>query len=189
MTAASPRLHHGTGRAVRFAAGTKRAAIFLCRPVGDPAMGPSAYAHRASASENPIASLGHHLQDSTHIANDVVTGGLAYKKARIEFSGFHGREPDEFRWNIDSGAVRFVVNAPHRAAGPELEYAILLCSSYESGGIARGGRRSTHTASVSYNRPLPKGKLGVHAVVGSQSSIAERADLERLSGGIYVAIC
>ncbi|MGB8129708.1 MAG: hypothetical protein WCG81_07935, partial [Candidatus Angelobacter sp.] len=77
---------------------------FYAAPVGDPAMGPSAYAHRASASENPVATLGHHLQDSTHIADDVVTGGLAYKNARIEFSGFHGREPDEFRWDIDSGA-------------------------------------------------------------------------------------
>jgi len=78
---------------------------FYAAPVGDPAMGPSAYAHRASASENPVASLGHHLQDSTHIADDVVTGGLTYKLARIEFSGFHGREPDEFRWDIDSGAI------------------------------------------------------------------------------------
>ncbi|MGZ4897674.1 MAG: hypothetical protein ACXVJ0_14530, partial [Candidatus Angelobacter sp.] len=78
---------------------------FYAAPVGDPAMGPSAYPHRASASENPVASLGHHLQDSTHIANDVVTGGLAYKKARIELSGFHGREPDEFRWDINSGAI------------------------------------------------------------------------------------
>src|SRR5689334_23377272 len=74
-------------------------------PVGDPAMGPSAYAHRASASENPAATLGHHLQDSTHIADDVITGGLAYRAARIEFSGFHGREPDEFRWDLDSGAI------------------------------------------------------------------------------------
>ena len=34
---------------------------FYAAPVGDPAIGPSAYAHRASASENPAASLGHHL--------------------------------------------------------------------------------------------------------------------------------
>ena len=78
---------------------------FYAAPVGDPAMGPPAYAHRASASENPAATLGHHLQDSTHIADNVVTGGFAYKRARIEVSGFHGREPDEFRWNIDSGAI------------------------------------------------------------------------------------
>ena len=45
---------------------------FYAAPMGDPAMGPAAYPHRASASENPIAPLGHHLQDSTHIAADVI---------------------------------------------------------------------------------------------------------------------
>src|SRR5437899_6036339 len=70
---------------------------FYFAPMGDPAMGPTAYPHRTSASEDPIAPLGHHLQDSTHIADDVVTAGLTYKSARFETSGFHGREPDEFR--------------------------------------------------------------------------------------------
>src|ERR1700676_3201701 len=74
-------------------------------PVGDPAMGPTAYPHRASAAENPVGSLGHHQQDSTHIADDVVTVGLTHGIARIEASGFHGREPDEFRWNIDQGKM------------------------------------------------------------------------------------
>src|SRR5262249_2614670 len=35
-------------------------------PVGEPALGPVAYMHRASAAENPAAPLGHHWQDSTH---------------------------------------------------------------------------------------------------------------------------
>jgi len=73
--------------------------------MGDPAMGPPAYPHRASASEDPIAPLGHHLQDSTHIAADVITAGISYRDFRLEASGFHGREPDEFRWNIDSGTT------------------------------------------------------------------------------------
>ncbi|MGH9553882.1 MAG: hypothetical protein ACRD3W_31180, partial [Terriglobales bacterium] len=64
-------------------------------PMGDPAMGPVAYPHRASASEDPIAALGHHLQDSTHIAADVVTLGVTHRSLRLEASGFHGREPDE----------------------------------------------------------------------------------------------
>ncbi|HSB74201.1 MAG TPA: hypothetical protein VLC12_01050, partial [Terriglobales bacterium] len=67
---------------------------FYGAPVGDPAMGPTAYPHRASATEDPAAPLGHHLEDSTHIADDVVTAGLAYRMARFEVSGFHGREPD-----------------------------------------------------------------------------------------------
>src|SRR5947209_16789392 len=33
---------------------------------GEPALGPVAFMHRASASENPSATLAHHLQDSTH---------------------------------------------------------------------------------------------------------------------------
>lgn len=74
-------------------------------PVGDPALGPVAFPHRASAMELPQAALGHHWQDSTHIANNVLTAGVSYSKFRLEASGFHGREPDEARWNIDSGAM------------------------------------------------------------------------------------
>lgn len=74
-------------------------------PVGDPALGPVAYPHRASAMELPQATLGHHWQDSTHIANNVITAGLSYRKVRIEASGFYGREPNENRWNIDWGAM------------------------------------------------------------------------------------
>jgi hypothetical protein len=130
---------------------------FYAAPVGDPAMGPSAYPHRASASEDPVASLGHHLQDSTHIANDVVTGGLAYKKARIEFSGFHGREPDEFRWNIDSGAVdswstRLTVQPGQNWSA---QYSLAHLTSPEQLHAAEDVQRMT--ASVSYNRTLAKG--------------------------------
>ncbi len=131
---------------------------FYAAPVGDPAMGPSAYAHRASASENPVASLGHHLQDSTHIANDVVTGGLAYKKARIEFSGFHGREPDEFRWDIDSGAIdswstRLTVQPGQNWSA---QYSFAHLTSPEQLHAAEDVQRMT--ASVSYNRPMASGR-------------------------------
>ena len=37
---------------------------FYAAPVGDPALGPTAFPHRMSASENPLAPLRHHLQDS-----------------------------------------------------------------------------------------------------------------------------
>jgi hypothetical protein len=73
--------------------------------VGDPAMAPAAYPHRASAAENPMAPLGHHLEDSTHIADDVITAGVTYRGVRLEASGFHGREPDEDRWDMDAGKI------------------------------------------------------------------------------------
>ena len=72
-------------------------------PIGDPALGPAAYPHRASASENPMAVLGHHEEDSTHIANSVITLGMVSGPLQLEASTFHGREPNENRWNIDGG--------------------------------------------------------------------------------------
>lgn len=74
-------------------------------PVGDAALGPVAFPHRASAMELPQATLAHHWQDSTHIANNVVTAGFTWDKVRLEASGFRGREPNENRWNIDMGAM------------------------------------------------------------------------------------
>jgi hypothetical protein len=130
---------------------------FYFAPVGDPAMGPTAYPHRASASENPIAPLGHHLEDSTHIADDVITAGFTYKRARIEASGFHGREPDEFRWNIDSGKIdswslRGSVNpAPNWSA----QYSFAHLTSPEA--LHPGEDLQRMTASLMYNRPLSRG--------------------------------
>src|SRR5262249_48312465 len=74
-------------------------------PIGDPALGPVAFPHRASAMELPQATLGHHWQDSTHIANEVVTVGITHRIVRLEASGFYGAEPNENRWNIDSGGI------------------------------------------------------------------------------------
>src|SRR5207245_10738849 len=74
-------------------------------PVGEPAVGPTAYPHRLSASENPVAPLAHHNQDSTHISADVVSAGLSLSKLTIEGSAFHGREPDENRLDVDQGPI------------------------------------------------------------------------------------
>jgi hypothetical protein len=74
-------------------------------PVGDPALGPIAYPHRASAVELPQAPISHHLQDSTHIADEVVTVGITHKMLKIEASGFYGTEPGENRWIIQTGPI------------------------------------------------------------------------------------
>ena len=79
--------------------------ILYLSPWGEPAVGPTAYPHRLSASENPTAPLAHHNQDSTHISADVVTAGMRLAKVTLEGSAFHGREPDENRYDIDQGAI------------------------------------------------------------------------------------
>ena len=55
--------------------------------------------------ELPQATLSHHLQNSTHISDDVITAGIANRKFKLEASGFHGAEPGEDRWIIQQGAI------------------------------------------------------------------------------------
>lgn len=74
-------------------------------PRGEPALGPTAYPHRASASENPTGTISHHMQDSTHIATNVIMLGATHGPLRLEVSGFHGREPDERRWGLERGGI------------------------------------------------------------------------------------
>jgi hypothetical protein len=69
-------------------------------PVGEPALGPVAFMHRRSAAENPTAPIGHHTFDATHIAMGVITGAFERGPWFVEASAFHGREPDENRWDL-----------------------------------------------------------------------------------------
>ena len=93
--------------------GTRR--LFLYGgPVGEPALGPSAFLHRASARLNPEAPITHHWFDSTHITYGVVTAGIGAGGWQLEASAFRGQEPDERRWNIetprlDSWSVRATI--------------------------------------------------------------------------------
>jgi hypothetical protein len=142
-------------------------------PIGDPALGPSAYPHRISASEDPIAPLGHHLQDSTHIADDVITVGLANGIFRLEASGFHGREPDEHRWNIDAGKIdswsaRVTANPGQNWS---FQYSIGNLTSPEA--LFPGEDLRRMTASVMYNRPLHKGNWASMALWGRNQSLLD----------------
>src|SRR5579862_6963209 len=127
---------------------------FYGGPVGDPAIGPTAFAHRASAAENPVATLGHHQEDSTHIAYNVVTVGLTHGIVRLEGSGFHGQEPDEHRWAINGGAIdswatRLTVQPGKNWSG---QYSYARIASPEA--LFPTENQARTTASVMYSRPL-----------------------------------
>jgi hypothetical protein len=70
-------------------------------PAGEPALGPTAFPHRISAMADPLAPLGHHWEDSTHITFGVLTLGVFTGDWKLEGSWFNGREPDENRWDLD----------------------------------------------------------------------------------------
>ncbi|WP_404334327.1 hypothetical protein AB2M62_12950 [Sphingomonas sp. MMS12-HWE2-04] len=70
-------------------------------PVGEPALGPSAFMHRRSGRYLALSPIAHHWFDSTHITYGVVTGGVTARAFQVEASAFNGREPNEERWGID----------------------------------------------------------------------------------------
>jgi hypothetical protein len=132
---------------------------FYAAPVGDPAIGPTAYPHRASAAEDPIAALGHHQEDSTHIAFNVLTGGLTWNWLRFEESGFHGAEPDEHRWQfrpspnglaIDSYSSRITVAPAKNWSG---QYSWAHITSPEQ--LYPNEDQQRQTASAMYSRSWP----------------------------------
>lgn len=89
----------------RMPIGTETGFTIAGGPSAEPALGPVAFMHRASALENPMSPLSHHTFDSTHIAFGVVTAAVDRGPWMIEGSIFNGREPDEDRWDFDFGAM------------------------------------------------------------------------------------
>ena len=72
---------------------------------GEPAFGPPAFMHRLTAMDSPEAPITHHWLDSTHITFGVVTAGVVVGDWKVEASQFRGREPDEDRYDIESGEL------------------------------------------------------------------------------------
>jgi hypothetical protein len=143
---------------------------FYGGPVGEPALGPVAYMHRASAAENPSAPLGHHWQDSAHIAHGVITGAISLGRFKIEASGFRGREPDEDRVGLDLGKLdsysfRGWFN-PTPNWAMQFSYGFLKDpEQIHPGNLIR------HSASISYNRPLGRGNWASSLIWGRNSEV------------------
>lgn len=72
---------------------------------GEPAFGPPAFMHREAIMDSPEAPITHHWLDSTHISMGVLTVGAVADRAKLEVSRFNAREPDQHRWNIETGPL------------------------------------------------------------------------------------
>lgn len=124
---------------------------------GEPALGPVAFMHRGSASENPSAPLGHHLEDSTHISFGVLTSGFTFGKFKVEGSIFNGQEPDENRYNFEghpwnSHSVRLSFE-PTENWSMQWSYGVLK----KPEALEPDVNQHRMTASIQYNRPFKHG--------------------------------
>ena len=144
---------------------------------GEPALGPTAFMHRASAMNNPFPPIGHHWQDSTHISFGVLTAGVYNRWVKLEGSIFHGREPDENRWDFDFGALdswsgRLSVN-------PTQQTSFQVSYGYVNSPEAAQPQENLHrvTASASYSAPmLSDGNVALTALWGRNVEAGHSSD-------------
>lgn len=132
---------------------------------GEPALGPVAFMHRASASENSSAPLAHHLQDSTHISFGVLTSGFTYRWLKVEGSVFNGREPDDKRYGFEfnpwnSRSVRVSI-APNKSWAAQWSYGFL-----KNPELLEPGDTHRMTASIQYNKPFNRGNWATSLIWG-----------------------
>jgi len=132
---------------------------------GEPAVGPAAYPHRPSASEIPIAPLSHHNQDSTHISDDVLTAGYTVSIVTIEGSAFHGKEPDENRWDLDQGSIDSYAGRLTLRPVHGLEFQVSACHREEPEALEEGDQTRV-TASASWERSWDGGSIAALASSG-----------------------
>jgi len=150
--------------------------LFYGGPVAEPALGPVAFMHRASAAELPLAPLSHHLQDSTHTSFGVVTTGLVVDRIKVEASLFNGREPNEHRYGIqlaalDSWSARLSL-APSPRWTAQYSYGRL-----EHPEAIEPGSEKRQSASIEYVRPLDHGSWATSAIWGRKHKELETRNL------------
>lgn len=124
---------------------------------GEPALGPTTFMHRFSGEIIPDAPITHHWLDSTHITYGVITFGYIKDVIKVENSFFRGREPDQFRWNIetpgfDSYSMRLSIN-PTKDMSCQVSYGHLISPEQ----LAPNVDVDRLSASVTYNKAFKSG--------------------------------
>jgi hypothetical protein len=166
--------------------GARTSAFAYLGSPGEPAIGPPAFMHRASAAEIPVAPLSHHWLDATHISYGVATAGLVWGPVKLEGSAFNGHEPDAARWNVerprfDSRAARLTVNprpwlsAQLSAAalrGPEILHPTIDVRRYTASVSYAGGGRWRPQATVAWGRNVRSADLPTSCPLATTSALA-----------------
>jgi hypothetical protein len=166
----------GLGFHYAYQLGENTTADVYFAPVGDPALGPVAFPHRASAMELPQAPISHHWQDASHIADEVLTVGISHQKVRLEASGFYGSEPGENRWIVQGGpinswATRFWFFPTKNWAAQVSVGRIAHPEALEAGDQVRA------TASLEYSKPMAGGSWSSSLMWGRNHSTATHRNM------------
>jgi hypothetical protein len=180
-------------------------------PAGEPALGPVAFPHRISSFPNPIAPIGHHWLDSTHIAFGVATVGVYGRAWKAEASLFNGREPDAERWDLDLDALdsysgrlwflpsdrwalqvsggRLTEAETHEAGGPRIDVTRVTASATYHRALSR---RGSWASTIAWGRNREEGESTNAFLAETDLNFAERnllfgrAEVVQKTGGDLV---
>jgi hypothetical protein len=155
---------------------------------GEPAFGPPAFMHRMSTMDSPEAPISHHWLDSTHISFGVLTAGFVHDRFKIEASRFNGREPDQHRYDIETGpldstAVRLSFNPTD-----ELSLQASWADLKEPEQLEPGEDQTKWSASAIYTRPIAgRGWWSSTLAWGRRSGDHEQFDAFALESAVSLA--
>jgi hypothetical protein len=133
---------------------SKASAFLYAGLPGEPAFGPPAFMHRLSIMDSPEAPISHHWLDSTHISFGVVTAGLVLGELKLEASRFNGREPDQHRWDIETGPLDSTAARVSWNPTPNLALQASWAHLVGPEQLAAGENSSRWSASAIYTRPI-----------------------------------
>ncbi len=152
---------------------------------GEPALGPAGFPHRLSAMDNPIAPIGHHWLDATHITFGLVTTGVYNKRWKGEVSVFNAREPDDRRANLDLGRPDSVSGRVSFSPTARLTFQVsaghLTDAEFEFGGQPRINVNRV-TSSAMYHRTL-----GTNGFWATTIALGVNSATELIPGGSFDA--
>jgi hypothetical protein len=144
---------------------------------GEPAFGPPAFMHRMSILDSPEAPISHHWLDSTHITFGVVTAGFVYDGVKAEASRFNGREPDQHRYDIETGPLDSTALRLSWNPADELSLQASWARLKSPEQLEPGENETRWSASIIYTRVVGVGgRWSTTAAWGRRSAEGEHRD-------------
>ena len=152
---------------------------------GEPAFGPPAFMHRQSIMDSPEAPITHHWLDSTHITFGVVTAGLVVDRFKLEASRFRGREPDQHRFDIETGPLDSTALRASFNPTPELSIQASWARLVSPEQLEPDENQTRWSASAIYTRRLGAGSWWSTTLAwGRRSSGHEQLDAGLLESAL-----
>jgi hypothetical protein len=152
---------------------------------GEPAFGPPAFMHREAIMDSPEAPISHHWLDSTHISFGVLTAGVVLDQFKLEVSRFNGREPDQHRWNIETGPLDSTAVRLSWNPAPELSLQGSWGKFKEPEQLEPGVDQKRWSASALYAREIASGLKFAGTLAWGRKSIDHHG--ETWNDDAYVA--